>query len=513
MIHIRSGSRTTEFLKPFYGAGAYHLPIRKRDFYFMQLRNYQQKAIYEIKESFKKNKRTVLCLPTGSGKTVVFSQMVYMAACNGTPTLVLTHRTELFEQTFKAIQRHGINVQRIEPKNKSINTNSLVSVAMVETIERRLKKGFEIMPKLIIIDEAHFGNFSKIIDTFSDSYIIGATATPVGKHFFKYYTKIVEPITLSELIEQKYLCDYKGYQMQDDFANVKKSKGEFDEADLFFHFDKPELYQGVVEKWKEKAQNKKTIVFNCNIEHSNKTAQAFNNAGIESYSITSYTSSEERKSILSRFKNGDFMVLNNCGILTTGYDEPSIEVIIVNRATMSLPLWLQMCGRGSRIFENKTHFIVLDFGKNHDRHGMWSEDRIWNLKQPKEKDALKAPPIKECPECAAILSAAARICKFCGYEYFSEDTETELKDGVLVEVIKKSWDGKKISECSIQELVDIEKKKIMSVKFIWRVVRSRGRDALSDYAYRKGYNRFWIERQMNDYDSEYKDYTVKEKKA
>ena len=258
----------------------------------MELRKYQQKAIDEIQQSFKKNKRTVLCLPTGSGKTIIFSKMVYLAACKGTTTLVLTHRTELFEQTFKAIERHGIKIQRIEPKNKSIDSSALVSVAMVETIERRLKKGFEIMPVLIIIDEAHFGNFSKIIEKFSDSYIIGATATPVGKHFFKYYTKIVEPITLSELIEQKYLCDYIGYQMQDDFSNVKKSKGEFDEADLFFHFDKPELYHGVVEKWKEKAGNKKTIVFNCNIEHSNKTAQSFNDAGIESYSITSYTPSE-----------------------------------------------------------------------------------------------------------------------------------------------------------------------------------------------------------------------------
>lgn len=477
----------------------------------MELRNYQHKAIAEIQESFKKHKRTVLCLPTGSGKTVIFSQMVYKAACKGTPTLVLTHRTELFEQTFKAIERHGITVQRIEPKNKSIKSDALVSVAMVETIERRLKKGFEIMPKLIIIDEAHFGNFSKIIETFSDSYIIGATATPIGKHFFKYYTKIIEPITLSELIEQKYLCDYKGFQMQDNFDDIKKSKGEFDEADLFFHFDKPELYHGVVEKWKEKSENKKTIVFNCNIEHSNKTAQAFSDAGIESYSITSHTSSEERRNILSRFKNGEFLVLNNCGILTTGYDEPTIEVVIVNRATMSLPLWLQMCGRGSRILPNKNYFTVLDFGKNHDRHGMWSEDREWKLKSPKEKDGLKAPPTKECPECGAMLSASARVCKFCGYEYFNEETQTELKDGVLVEVKKKTWVGKKADECTINELIEIEKTTNWSVKFVWRVVRSRGRDALIDYAKKKGYSRFWVDRQMSDYGTEFTNYTMIEK--
>lgn len=475
----------------------------------MELRDYQIEAIKQIQESFKKNKRTVLCLATGAGKTVIFSKMVYMAALNGTPTLVLTHRTELFEQTFRAIEMHGIKVQRIEAKTKNMDSSALVSVAMVETIERRLKKGFEIEPKLIIIDEAHFGNFTKLIDYFENSYVIGATATPVGKHFFKYYTNIVEPVLLSRLIERGYLCDYKGYQMQDNFDDVKKSKGEFDEADLFAHFDKPELYHGVVEKYLQHCKGKKTLVFNCNIEHSEKTTQAFIDAGIESYSITSNTDTTERKLLLQRYHNGEFLVLNNCGVLTTGYDEPTIEVIIVNRATMSLPLWLQMCGRGSRKSNGKDIFTVLDFGKNHERHGMWSEDRIWNLKPPKDKNGLKAPPTKDCPECAAMLAASARLCKFCGYEFFSEDTETELKDGVLVEVKRPSMDGKKISQCTVSELIQLEILKLYSPKFVWRILRSRGRASLAEYANKKKYKTFWVDRQMKEFDDNFTDYTVK----
>lgn len=477
----------------------------------MELRDYQIDAINQIQNSFKKNKRTVLCLPTGAGKTVIFSKMVYMAALNGTSTLVLTHRTELFEQTFKAIERHGIRIQRIEAKTKHLDSTSLVSVAMVETIERRLKKGFEIEPKLIIIDEAHFGNFTKLIAYFENSYVIGATATPVGKHFFKYYTNIVEPVLLSTLIDRGFLCDYKGYQMQDNFDNVKKSKGEFDEAALFAHFDKPELYHGVIDKYIEHCKGKKTLIFNCNIEHSENTTKAFNDAGIESYSITSNTDAAERKRLLQRFKNGEFLVLNNCGVLTTGYDEPTIQVIIVNRATMSLPLWLQMCGRGSRKSENKDVFIVLDFGKNHERHGMWSEDRDWKLKPDKEK-SLKAPPTKDCPECAAMLAASARVCKFCGYEFFSEDTETELKEGVLVEVKKNILEGKKISECSIKELIQLETMKLYSPKYVWRVLRDRGRASLSEYATLKNYNHYWVDRQMKENSSIYTDYTIRIKK-
>jgi len=474
----------------------------------MELREYQKDAIKQIQDSFKKHKRTVLCLPTGSGKTVIFSQMVYLAACSGTPTLVLTHRTELFEQTFKAIERHGIKIQRIEAKTKVLDSTSLVSVAMVETIERRLKKGFEIEPKLIIIDEAHFGNFTKLINHFSNSYIIGATATPVGKHFFQYYTHIVEPVPLSFLIENKYLCDYKGYQMQDDFSDVKKSRGEFDESSLFMHFDKPELYSGVIEKYILHCNGQKALIFNCNIEHSENTTRAFNDVGIESYSITSRTSKEERKRILADFEIGKFKVLNNCGVLTTGYDCPTIEVIIVNRATLSLPLWLQMCGRGSRRTESKNMFTVLDFGKNHERHGMWSEDRDWRLRPPKEKKTEKAPPTKDCPNCGAILPASVRKCPHCEYEFFSEDTATQLKDGVLVEVTKKTYVGKKISQCTIEELIQMQKTNKFKAAFIWRIIRSRGNIELRYYAKLMDYSRGWIWHQEQEHNNEFTDYTI-----
>lgn len=472
------------------------------------LREYQKTAINMLKSGFSKHKRQVLCAPTGSGKTVIFAQMVYLSASNGTSTLVLTHRIELFEQTFKAIDRLGVPIQRVEAKTKNLDSGAMVTVAMVETIERRIKKGFAIEPKLIIIDEAHFGNFTKIIKYFENSFIIGVTATPIGKHFHSIYTQIVETITLSDLIKQKYLCDYKGYQMQDDFSEVKKSKGEFEEASLFEHYDKPELYAGVVEKYVEKANSKKTLVFCCNIEHSYNTTQAFTEKGIKAKCITSRTEKSERKQILADYDNGEFPVLVNCGILTTGFDCPTIEVIIVNRATLSLPLWLQMCGRGSRRTPTKEMFTVLDFGKNHDRHGMWSEDRIWSLKKPKAKKE-KAPPVKDCPACGAMVAASARTCKWCGYEFIAPDKDSEMKDGVLVEVTRKSYIGKKISQCTLEELIQIQKAKIYTPAFIWRIVRSR--DELARYARLMGYSYGWVYHQKKEHDNIYKDYTVIQK--
>ena len=478
----------------------------------IELRPYQVDAIKMLQSGLKKHKRQVLCLATGSGKTVVFSKMVYMAAYNGTQTLVLTHRTELFEQTFKAIEKHGISIQRIDAKNKKLDPTALVSVGMVETVERRIKKGFAIEPALIIIDEAHFGNFTKLIEHWQDAYIIGATATPVGKHFYKYYTNLVETITISELIAAGFLCDYRAFQMQDDFSDVKVSKGEFEEGSLFTHFDKAELYSGVVEKYIEKCKGKKTVVFNCNIQHSENTCQAFRSAGIESYSITSLTTKEERAEILRRYERGEFDVLNNCGILTTGWDCPAVECVVVNRATMSLPLWLQMCGRGSRPWGGKDKFTVLDFGKNHDRHGMWNEQRVWKLEEPKKKKQMAAPT-KECPECYAMLFASVRICPECGYEFIPADKEAEIKDGVLVEVIRKSYEGKKLSECTMKELSEVVKSKLYSPQFIWRVVRWQGSEALKEFEKIMGYKRGWAWVQENKYkdETDFVDYTVKSK--
>lgn len=377
---------------------------------------------------------------------------------------------------------------------------------MVETLERRLKKGFDLMPKLIIIDEAHFGNFSKIIDYFDSSYVIGVTATPVGKHFHKYYTNIVEPITLSALIEQGFLCNYRGFQMQNDLSNVKVKAGEFDEKSMFDAFDTSELYAGVVKSYLDKCDGKQAVVFNCNIEHSNNTALMFNNNGIKSYSITSHTSKEDREQILSDFKDRKFNVLCNASILTTGWDYPPLECVIVNRATLSLPLWLQMCGRGSRIYPNKKEFIVLDFGRNHDRHGMWSDDREWNLKPP-EKKKEKAPPIKECPNCCAVLAPRVMICEYCGYEFEPKEKEIIL-DGVLVEVIKRELYGKLVSELTIDELISLEKIKRLKPSYIIRVMRNRGFESLQFYAKRKGYKSYWATLQYQNTDTNYTNFRI-----
>lgn len=476
----------------------------------IELRPYQSDSIQLLRNGFaQKFQRQVLCLPTGSGKTVVFSDMVRAAYEKGTVTLVLTDRIELFKQTISALGRVGIAVEEIKAGKSYTYPDAIIYMGMVETVKRR--KSLSINPKLIILDEAHKAAFNAILDQYPDVKVIGATATPDGKHFFKYYQNIVQNIDIPELIEQGFLSDCKAYQMQDDFSDLEVAAGEYTDGSLMQHFDKPKLYSGVVEEWQKLTPNTKTICFNVNIEHTIKMHRAFLEAGISSEYVTSNTPTAERDRIMRAFSAGAFHVLNNCSILTTGYDEPSIQTVILNRATKSLPLFLQMSGRGSRIYPGKTHFTLLDFGMNHDRHGMWSEAREWKLKKPKDK-AKQVAPVKTCPneDCGCLVFASARVCRYCGYVF--PFVPAEAVEGVMVAVTPKAPDnliGLRISDLGINELYELEKSKRYKSSFIWRVIRSHGEEAVTAYAGMKGYSRGWIHRQTQDIDNcEYTNYKI-----
>lgn len=482
----------------------------------MLLRPYQTDAITELRNGFKSHRRQVLCLPTGAGKTVVFSEMVRLAAERGTITLVLTDRIELFEQTFKSLSRAGVSCQRLEAATQSnFNENAIVTVGMIETVKRRLSKGVMdgYIPQLIIIDEAHKANFNSLLDSWYDSRVIGATATPVGKHFYKYYTNIIQNIDIPDLVTQGFLMQCRAFQMQDDMSDLETRAGEYTDASLMNHYNKQKLFDGVIDEWRKRANGKKTLVFNVNIDHAVNMTNQFNKAGIVSEVVTSKTPKDERKRILQAFKDGYIPVLNNCGILTTGYDEPSIECVIMNRATKSLPLFLQCAGRGSRPCPEigKEEFIFLDFGMNHDQHGLWSEERTWKIEPAKKKKKQDVAPVKECPNCAAMLHASVMRCQYCSHEF--ERKKSGLLEGSMVEVTPTTPShliGRKVSSLNLLELAECQRSKKLKASYCWRVVRSFGKDALKDYAKIFGYSNGWIYKQSLDIDnSNYFDYTLK----
>jgi superfamily II DNA or RNA helicase len=337
------------------------------------------------------------------------------------------HREELLKSARNTLYNgFGIQSESIVAGKRNIG-HSKVYVAMVETINNVLKKR-EAWSKhigLIIVDECHIANFNKIYDYFDHSLILGFTATPIAASkkdpLKNYFDGIVTGPQINELIDMGSLCENVTYGIKGiDTRNFGVKRGEFDYNQMGNEFSKSRNVNNCVAKYLEKGEGKKAIVFNCNIEHSKLVNEAFINAGLNSKHIDGTESSQERAKIFEWFKKNDDAILNNVGIATTGFDEPSIINVIVNRSTMSMPLWLQMCGRGSRPYSVKEYFNIIDLGGNTKLHGDWRAYRNWqwifnNPDKPSDGNGLA--PIKNCEKCEAMIPAQSIICKYCGHEH------------------------------------------------------------------------------------------------
>jgi superfamily II DNA or RNA helicase len=180
---------------------------------------------------------------------------------------------------------------------------------------------------------------------------------------------------------------------------------------------------------------------------------------------------QERKDIIEWFTNTDGAIISNYGILTTGFDVPNIEVVILYRATKSLPLFLQMAGRGSRISNGKNSFIILDFGNNIKRHNYWEEPRKWTLKKRDKKQG--EAPIKECPECSYLMYASIMECPECNYQF--EKSEKEKQEEVFAElVLMNGSDIKMMAEkANINELIIIQQAKGYAKSWIYHYLKSK----------------------------------------
>ncbi len=466
------------------------------------LRPYQHEAVYDlIPNAFRAgHRRVVRMAPTGAGKSLEIAEMTRLTYEKGKRVLILSHRSEIFSGLLRQLSSKNIPVVELKAGQKMPQGDWRVCLAMEKTIWNRIKKEPErvLTPDLVIADEIHFMNFNNIIDHFRSVFLIGFSATPQGKHLHKIYTTIISNVDTPDLITQGYLCKCWAQEMQDDFSDVKISKGEFEDASMFKHFDKSKLYEGILQKYNEHLRGTKGIVFCCNIKHVEATFQVFKDAGVNTFKAHSDMSTEERDFNVREFVTSSDGVMINASILTTGFDCPSISFVILYRATTSLPLFLQMVGRGARPYTGKELFRCVDFGGNHSRHSPWSWPREWSLAPPKKRNSLQAAAMRACPSCGALLPAAVRQCEFCKFE-FPKPT-SELRNGVLCEVesdVPLGLKGKRISELTIEELIQCQKTKKMKHSYIWRVLRSKeaeqaDSDYLKQYAALMNYKPGWV---------------------
>lgn len=443
------------------------------------LREYQIESVAQVQKAFVSGyKRVILCLPTGAGKTVIFSDIAARAAEKGKRVAILTHRRELLSQAGRL--------------------NSC-DVLMVETLNNALKKGTVNLADydLLVIDEAHIGNFRKVLEGFK-GFVIGATATPLSNPPLKeQYNAIVCPVGIEQLIADKWLATPQTYAMHPvDTSQLATARGEFTEASLDDAFNRPKVYEGVVKEFCGRWRDKKAIVFCVNISATINTAQAFATELGEGrvYAVHSKQSAQERAQIIAQFAQSKDGVLINCGIATTGFDCPDIEVVVVNRATKSVALWLQMVGRASRTTPSKSAFTILDFGENVTRLGFWQEPRDWAhlFEHPKKKGEGVAP-VKDCPACGFVAYASARVCANCGAEFpkpkpTAEEVIAELKL-MQYNASKGKLEGRKLYDIAQNpaDLFELQKVKKYKQAFIERVLYFSNYSELQKFWRAKGY--------------------------
>jgi superfamily II DNA or RNA helicase len=457
----------------------------------IQLRPYQQKTIQSLRNSMKKgNKRLILCLPTGGGKTVVFSYMISRALEKGNKCLILTHRTELLTQAGGTLSNFGLTPEIVNPKNKKLDLNKSLYVAMTKTVLSRIDtlKDWLKTFDFIIIDESHLQDFNNLFEFLPDCFVIGATATPERKGnqlaLNSFYQDLINEVSISDLVNDGFLAQPRSFGVQIDLKGIKTKAGDFDNNQVGEMFDKMQLYEGVSANLKRYAKNKKTIVFSSNIKSSLTLVNNLNRNGLNAKHIDA--TSKDREQLIKWFKNTPDAILSNVGILTAGFDEPTIECVVLYRATKSLPLFLQMVGRGSRVTGNKKEFIILDFGNNIQRHGFWEDLREWSLEKKAKKEGLA--PVKNC-KCDAIIHASLMVCPYCGYEFPKKIIDPQM---VILEEIKK----KDLNLYNhYLKFIKLEKKaKEKGFKQGWVVWQLKTIEELKAYQKFKNYHYLWLEK-------------------
>ena len=409
----------------------------------MKLRDYQERAINEVRDSFRMgNRRVLLVSPTGSGKTLMFSWISAGMARNDKRITIIAHRRELLKQISKAL--HAVNVRHSILAGGTVGIpRTNVVVASVFTLAKRLSK--YPAPDLIIGDEAHHftpdSTWGKVVQAFPNARVLGVTATPErldGKGLGLLFDDMVMGPTVAELTEQGFLSPAEVYApSKPDLTKARTRMGDYVTADLEETMDKPSITGSAVTHYRKLADGKRAIAFCVSIKHAKDVAADFMAAGYRASHIDGGMDEKERDGVLAKFETGEIQILTSCDLVSEGFDLPAVEVAIMLRPTKSLSLYLQQAGRAIRISPGKEKTVILDHAGNTKMHGFIDEPRDWVLTsenaRKKRTDGETPPAVRSCPACFA-MHRPMPVCPKCGHIYQAKGRKVEQRDGELVQI-------------------------------------------------------------------------------
>lgn len=342
----------------------------------MELRPYQQEAKEAVFEQWDNGiRKTLLVLPTGCGKTIVFAKVTEDCVRKGDRVLILAHRGELLDQAADKLKKTtGLNSAVEKAESSCLGSWFRVVVGSVQTLmrEKRLGQFPEDYFNTIIIDEAHHcisDSYQKVLEHFPEAHVLGVTATPDRgdmRNLGQYFESLAYEYTLPKAIKEGYLTPIKALTipLKIDMSGVSVQAGDFKASDIGTALD-PYL-EGIAQEMQKYCADKKTVVFLPLVKTSQKFRDVLNDYGFQAAEVNG--DSQDRAEILADFESGKYNVLCNSMLLTEGWDCPSVDCVVVLRPTKVRSLYCQMVGRGTRLSPGKEHLLLLDFLWHTERH-------------------------------------------------------------------------------------------------------------------------------------------------
>ena len=342
----------------------------------MELYPYQQAARAAVEQDWEDGYlRTLLVLPTGCGKTIVFSRIIEDMVRTGSRCLILAHRGELLEQAADKLHRAAKLRCAVEKAEEScLGSWYRVVVGSIQSLmrEKRLSQFSEDYFDVIVVDEAHHvlsDSYQRVLEHFGGAKVLGVTATPDRgdmRNLGQYFEHLAYEYKLPQAIREGYLCPIKAVTipLKLDLSGVGVQAGDFKSADIDTALD-PYLHQIAAEMCSY-CQNRKTVVFLPLVKTSQKFRDILNAQGFQAAEVNG--NSQDRAGVLQDFEDGRYNVLCNSMLLTEGWDCPAVDCIVVLRPTKVRSLYSQMVGRGTRLFPGKEDLLLLDFLWHTERH-------------------------------------------------------------------------------------------------------------------------------------------------
>jgi len=448
----------------------------------INLRIYQDAAVSGIRDAFRRLIAAVLLvIPTGGGKTVIFTYIAHAMSTNKKKSLILVHRVELLRQTSGALSKFDVDHGMINPLYTP-NFDNFVQVASVQTIIKRLNYFVSIgwIPDVIIVDEAHHataGSWRTVIDFFKQLNpalkVIGVTATPIrtdgqglGVDHGGMFNEIVMGPTTKWLMDEGYLVRAKVLSPPKKYESPKKKgRGDFNMADLAARVNKPTITGDVVSHYEQACKGQPAIVFCVNVNHTEEVAAEFRARGYRFYAIDGTTDDDVRKRVLNGLADGSVQGVCSCDLISEGTDVPAATCAILLRETQSLSLYIQQAGRVLRPVyaagydlstregrlaaianSEKPFAYILDHvgnvgswvnGEFMVNHGLPEEEHEWSLdgevKGKRNQVSEIAVRVQQCLSCFAVHEPSP-VCPECGHVYEIKDRTPKKEDGELKEI-------------------------------------------------------------------------------